>query len=115
MHDLVGAKPVLSVSRNYPFKENYTHVGAGAVSLWVSSFLKYSKNKKEAVALLEFLTSKKAQELYGEINFEYPVNPKVALSEELKSLGTFREDQLPIINIAKLAPLAQKIIDRSGW
>ena len=26
LHDLVGAKPVLTVSRNYPFKENYTHV-----------------------------------------------------------------------------------------
>ena len=26
LHELVGAKPVLSLSRNYPFKENYTHV-----------------------------------------------------------------------------------------
>jgi len=26
LYDLVGAKPVLSVSRNYPFNENYTHV-----------------------------------------------------------------------------------------
>ena len=26
LHDLIGAKPVLSVSRDYPFKENYTHV-----------------------------------------------------------------------------------------
>jgi penicillin-binding protein 2 len=26
LHDLVGAKPVLSVSRSYPFNENYTHV-----------------------------------------------------------------------------------------
>jgi len=26
LHDLTGAKPVLSVSRNYPFSENYTHV-----------------------------------------------------------------------------------------
>ena len=26
LHDLTGAKPVLSVSRDYPFKENYTHV-----------------------------------------------------------------------------------------
>ena len=26
LHDLVGAKPVLSVSRNYPFNDNYTHV-----------------------------------------------------------------------------------------
>jgi len=26
LHDLTGAKPVLSVSRNYPFSDNYTHV-----------------------------------------------------------------------------------------
>ena len=26
LHELVGAKPVLSVARSYPFKENYTHV-----------------------------------------------------------------------------------------
>ena len=26
LHNLVGAKPVLSISRNYPFGENYTHV-----------------------------------------------------------------------------------------
>ena len=26
LHDLIGAKPVLSISRNYPFSENYTHV-----------------------------------------------------------------------------------------
>ena len=73
------------------------------------------KNKKEAIALLEFLTSEKAQKLYGEINFEYPVNPKVSPSEELQNWGEFREDNLPIIKIAELAPEAQKIIDRVGW
>jgi penicillin-binding protein 2 len=26
LYDLVGAKPVMTVSRNYPFKENYTHI-----------------------------------------------------------------------------------------
>jgi len=26
LHDLIGAKPVLSVSRNYPFNNSYTHV-----------------------------------------------------------------------------------------
>ena len=76
---------------------------------------KFSKNKKEAIALLEFLTSKKAQNLYGEINFEYPVNPEVNVTKELESWGIFKEDQVPIIKIAKLAPLAQKIIDRVGW
>jgi len=26
LHDLIGAKPVLSISRNYPFDDNYTHI-----------------------------------------------------------------------------------------
>ncbi|PPR44978.1 MAG: Iron uptake protein A1 [Alphaproteobacteria bacterium MarineAlpha5_Bin6] len=76
---------------------------------------KHSKNKKEAQILLEFLSSEKAQKLYGEINFEYPVNSNVSPSSELQKWGEFREDQLPIIKIAELAPLAQKIIDRVGW
>ena len=76
---------------------------------------KYSKNKEDAQRLLEFLTSKKAQKLYGEINFEYPANLKIQTTDELKSWGNFREDTLPIIKIAELAPEAQKIIDRVGW
>ena len=65
--------------------------------------------------MLEFLTGEESQKLYGEINFEYPVNPNISPSEELKTWGEFREDQLPIVKIAELAPLAQKIIDRVGW
>ena len=76
---------------------------------------KYSKNKAAAQALLEFLTEPLAQRLYGEINFEYPVNPTVPASEELESWGTFKEDKLPILTIAELSREAQKIIDRVGW
>ena len=65
--------------------------------------------------LLEFLTTQQSQQLYGEINFEYPVNPNIKPSKELGSWGDFREDQLPIVKIAELAPGAQKIIDRVGW
>ena len=77
--------------------------------------VKFSKNKEEAIALLEFLTDKNSQNLYGEINFEYPVNPEISPTKELLSWGTFREDKLQIIKIAELAPLAQRIIDRVGW
>ena len=86
----------------------HINISGGGVAL-------HSKNKKEAIMLLEFLTTKKSQQLYGEINFEYPVNPNVNPSKELSSWGDFREDQLPIIKIAELAPEAQKIIDRVGW
>lgn len=76
---------------------------------------KHSKNKQAAQALLEFLTEPLSQQLYGEINFEYPVNPGVPASQELQSWGTFKEDQLPILTIAELSRDAQKIIDRVGW
>jgi len=61
------------------------------------------------------LTSKAAQDLYGSINYEYPVNPAVDTPKELRSWGTFYEDQMPIARIAELAPEAQKVIDRVGW
>jgi hypothetical protein len=39
----------------------------------------------------------------------------VPLSDELKSWGKFKEDELPIEKLAELAPIAQKIINRVGW
>ena len=77
--------------------------------------VKFSKNKKQAIALLEFLTSEEAQKLYGKINFEYPVNPRISATQELISWGEFREDKLPIIKIAELAYKAQVIIDKVRW
>ena len=86
----------------------HINISGGGVAL-------HSKNKKEAIMLLEFLTTQQSQQLYGEINFEYPANLKIEPGDELKSWGSFREDTLPIIKIAELAPEAQKIIDRVGW
>ena len=76
---------------------------------------KYSPNKKDAQAFLEFLTNEVAQQLYGTINYEYPVNPAVAPSAELASWGVFERDELPMKRLAELAPEAQMIIDRVGW
>ena len=95
---------------------NQTEGDRGAhVNISGGGIAKFSKNKEEAQKLLEFLTSEKAQKLYGEINFEYPANLIIEPGDELKSWGSFREDTLPIIKIAELAPDAQKIIDRVGW
>ena len=61
------------------------------------------------------LTEEKAQHLYGEINFEYPINPAVLVNGELARWGRFNPDSLPIERLAVLAPKAQMIIDRVGW
>ena len=85
------------------------------INITGGGLVKYSKNKDNAIALLEFLSEPKAQALYSSMNYEYPVNPTMSLSAELKSWGEFKEDKLPVEKLAELAPTAQKIIDRVGW
>ena len=75
----------------------------------------HSKNKDNAIKLLEFLSGDVSQNLYGKINFEYPANPKISPATELIGWGVPKEDKIPIIRIAELGPVAQRIIDRVGW
>jgi len=102
------ASAINLVFTNQEDRGNHVNVAGGGV-------IKYSKNKENAIALLEFLIQPKAQALYSSMNYEYPVNPNMELSDELKSWGKFKEDKLPVEKLAELAPTAQKIIDRVGW
>ncbi|MEM9356334.1 MAG: extracellular solute-binding protein [Pseudomonadota bacterium] len=102
------ANAVTLIFPNQSGRGTHVNISGGGVA-------KHSKNREEAQRFLEFLTSKEAQDLYGAINFEYPVNADVPVSDDLKSWGTFKEDKMPIAKIAELAPEAQKIIDRVGW
>lgn len=102
------ANSVNLIFTNQNDRGNHVNISGGGVA-------KYSKNKLNAIRLLEFLTEETAQRLYGEINFEYPVNPAVKLGKELAKWGSFKEDKISIERIASLAREAQKIIDRTGW
>ena len=102
------AQSINLVFSNQQDRGNHINIAGGGV-------VKYSQNKANAIALLEFLTEPKAQELYSSMNYEYPVNPIMSLSAELKSWGEFKEDKLPIEKLAEFSAAAQKIIDRVGW
>ena len=102
------ARAINLVFTNQTERGNHINVAGGGI-------VKFSKNKENAIALLEFLTDPKAQALYSSMNYEYPVNSAMSLSDELKSWGEFKEDELPIEKLAELAPTAQKIINRVGW
>jgi iron(III) transport system substrate-binding protein len=86
------------------------HINVSGVAI-----AKYSKNYNEALKFIEWLTMPKAQKIYGNVNFEYPVNPKVILSGKIMEWGTFKADDLPISKIAEFSKEAQMIIDRVGW
>ena len=102
------ANSIRLVFTNQGGRGNHVNISGGGVA-------KYSPNRENAVAFLEFLTGSAAQQLYGEVNFEYPVNRSVAPGGVLQSFGEFKSDALPIERLAELAPQAQMIIDRTGW
>ena len=103
------AKAVRLIFPNQDGRGTHVNISGGGVT-------KHSRHKDRAVGFLEFLTSETAQKLYGSVNFEYPVNPAIEPSAELKSWGgDFKEDRIPIARIAELAPRAQLVIDRAGW
>ncbi len=102
------ANSIRLVFTNQNDRGNHINISGGGVA-------KYSPNRENAIAFLEFLTGSVAQKLYGEVNFEYPVNRSVAPGGVLQSFGAFKADVLPIERLAELAPQAQMIIDRTGW
>ena len=88
-------------------KNRGTHVNiSGAV------LAKNAPNKKEAIALLRFLTSAQGQKIYAEIVNEYPLMPGVKISDQVAGWGTLQPDKLPLEDVAKYRKDASKIMDR---
>ncbi len=72
-------------------------------------------NKKNAIKLLEFLASDESQAWYAEVNNEYPVNPKVKVSDLLTSWGNFKADKIAVEKLGELNAQAVMAMDRAGW
>ena len=76
---------------------------------------KSAKNLKNAVALLEFLSSQEAQQALAEANSEYPVNQNVQTPPLVKSWGEFKTDRINLSLLGKNNFEAVKIFAESGW
>ncbi len=76
---------------------------------------KAAKNKENAIKLMEFLTSVKAQKEYAEANFEYPVNVAVEASDLIKSWGEFKSQNINLTQLGEYNKKAVEIFDQVGW
>lgn len=73
---------------------------------------KYAPHKQSAQQLLEFLSSDTAQNLYAELNMEYPISDTAKTSDLVASWGQFKADKLPLEKIAEYRKQALKLIDK---
>ena len=92
------------------FENGGTHLNVTGVGL-----TKSAPNKDEAIKLMEWLVSPAAQAIYAETNHEYPVLADAAKSDLVASWGTFTPDSLNLTELAKLRPVALKMMEEVGY
>ena len=77
------------------------------VNISGAGVVKTSKNKANAVKLLEYLSSMKAQDFYASANKEYPVLASADIDDSIEGWGEFSEDN---INVSKLGSLQKEAV-----
>ncbi len=87
--------------------------GRGAhVNISGAALVKGAPNRANAIALLEFLSSKEGQGLYASVNGEYPVSAGV---EGPDMLAAFKADSLSLARVAELRKEAGRMADRVDY
>ncbi|HEY6044402.1 MAG TPA: Fe(3+) ABC transporter substrate-binding protein [Nitrosospira sp.] len=90
--------------------------GSGVhVNISGAGVTRYAHNVPAAIKLLEFLSSEKAQNLFADVNMEYPVNPKVKPDPLVASWGTFKQNRINVTTAGELQAEAVKLMDRAGY
>lgn len=87
-----------------------THVNLSGMAM-----AKHAPNRENALALMEFLSSAKAQVIYAEQVFEYPVKPGSKPSAIVQSFGTIKPDDLDMGTIAQYRAAASQLVDKVGF
>lgn len=77
--------------------------------------IKTAKNRGNAIKLVEFLTTEKAQKLWALENYEFPAIDGLELTPILKGFGAFKTDSLNAAELGKNNKEAVRVMDRASW
>lgn len=80
-----------------------------------AAITKSSKNKANAIKLLEFLVSDEAQKIYASVGYEYPIRKGIDHGTIVAKMGQFKMDRLALDNLGRHNAEAVRIFDRVGW
>lgn len=89
--------------------------GGVHVNVSGAGVVRHADNPEGAQALLEWLSSEEAQNLFADVNAEFPVNPKVEASELVRSWGDFRPDPTNLAVTGQRQKEAILLMDFAGY
>ncbi|QPM89539.1 Fe(3+) ABC transporter substrate-binding protein [Pseudooceanicola algae] len=96
-----------SVTPVFPiFKGGGAHVNISGIAM-----TKAAPNKENAIKFMEFLVSPEAQEIYAEVNYEYPVTADASPAPLVAGWGDFTPDPVDLVELARLRPAALRLIE----
>ena len=108
---LIEKKPGLALGIFWPNQK-----GSGVhVNVSGAGITRHAKHEKEAIKLLEWLSSDKAQNLFADVNLEYPVNPAVKTDPIVAAWGQFKQNSINVSKAGELQTTAVKLMDRAGY
>jgi iron(III) transport system substrate-binding protein len=108
---LMEKKPSLPLAIFWPNQE-----GSGVhVNISGAGVTRHAKSAPAAIKLLEFLSSEKAQNLFADVNLEYPVNPNVPVDPVVAAWGSFKQNPINVKKAGELQAEAVKLMDRAGY
>jgi iron(III) transport system substrate-binding protein len=112
---LMEKKPNLPLAIFWP-NQNLKNKSAGVhVNVSGAGVTRHAKNEAGAIKLLEWLASEKAQNLYADVNMEYPANPKVKPDAAVAAWGTFKPNLINVAQAGALQAKAVMLMDRAGY
>lgn len=108
---LMDKKPDLPVGIFFADQQGKgTHVNVSGAGV-----AKYSKNVPQAQKFIEWLSGSEAQNLFADLNHEYPANPKINPDPKVAKWGKFKQD---LINVSVAGSNQQKavmLMKRAGY
>ncbi|HIM95714.1 MAG TPA: extracellular solute-binding protein [Gammaproteobacteria bacterium] len=102
---------------NAPLKLFWANQDTTGVHVNVSGagITKYASNVAGATKLLEWLSSAKAQVIYGSLNKEYPANQNIDSDEAVSAWGSFKQDDMNLAQAGILQAKAVRLMQMKGY
>ena len=103
-----AAFPVAAFWADQPTPGTHVNISGAGVTA-------HSKNRADAIKLIEFLTSPEAQQMFADSNFEYPANPQASVNPVIARWGKFKQDDTNVAAAGEYQAAATRLADRAGY